>query len=129
MGNIIVDDKRRSTMRDRLGKACNLIDDERWLPMFRNRQIYHKKEFEFLANYYLKKGGSASRKCFAKAWSSSRLHETISIVRRMIERAKGAAAESKAQAKKLAEQGRLAIETNVVGRERYERLRADKLQI
>lgn len=129
MGNIIVDDKRRSTMRDRLGKACRLIDDERWLPMFRNRQIRYGKEFSFSVDYYLKKDSSVSHKCFAKMWSSKKLHETIRIVRSMIERAKGIAAEARAQAKKLAEQGRLAVETNVVGRERYERLRADKLQI
>lgn len=32
-------------MRERLGKACDLIDNEQWLGVFRNRQINYEKEF------------------------------------------------------------------------------------
>ena len=37
--------RRIKTMRERLGDACSLIDNEQWLGMFRNRQINYEKEF------------------------------------------------------------------------------------
>ena len=42
----VVDNKRITTMRKHLGKASELIKDDAYLPMFRNRQKKYKQEFD-----------------------------------------------------------------------------------
>ena len=47
MGNITIDERRVQKMQQRLGKATKLITDDRYLPMFRNRQINYAREFDY----------------------------------------------------------------------------------
>lgn len=42
----IVDNQRIATMRELLGEASDLIKDDAYLPMFRNRQKNNPEEFQ-----------------------------------------------------------------------------------
>ena len=83
---IKLNDKRKQTMRELLGEACQFIDDDNYLPMYRNRQIHFPKEFAKSVELAKKKKVGASR-FFATIWSKKRLKESLSILRKMINRA------------------------------------------
>ncbi len=131
MGKIIIDDKRVKTMAERLGDACNLIDDKRYYPFFRKMQKLYPNEFKFAVGYYLKnrtKDGS-NRRCFATMWRFDRLEKTLIIIRSMIEAAKAKVREVRIEAKKLADQAKFDSDFNSAGRERYEQQRSKSLRI
>lgn len=131
MGKFIVDEMRVKTMRERLGKASKLIESDQYLPMFRNRQIQFKNEFEFATDYYLKHrtDNGVNRRCFAKMWGRSKLAETLQTIRAMMERVKAVVREAAIAAKKLADDTRLQAEFNPTGRDRYEKMRLSQLRI
>lgn len=89
MGNIIVDERRIKKMQQQLGKAIRLIADDRYLPMFRNRQLNYTKEFEYSVK--LAKRKRDPRKYFAFIWSSKNLAKTVDWLRKLIARAKAKA--------------------------------------
>ncbi len=76
--------KRIVTLRNRLGKASDLIENDDFLPMFRNRQIHFKKEFEESVKLAKKKRNPEHY--FASIWSCKALKKTLEMIRRMIYR-------------------------------------------
>lgn len=78
-------EKRIVTLRNRLGKASDLIKNDDFLPMFRNRQIYFKKEFEESVKLAKKKRNPEHY--FASIWSCKSLKKTLEMIHRMIYRA------------------------------------------
>ena len=88
---------RIKTMRERLGKACDLIDNEQFLGVFRNRQINYEKEFDQSVKMVksMKKAGKIKNAShyFAKIWKKENIERTLKIVREFLNR----------QASKLAE--------------------------
>ena len=78
-------EKRIVTLRNRLGKASDLIKNDEFLPMFRNRQIHFKKEFEESIKLVKKKRNPEHY--FASIWSCKSLKKTIEMIHRMIYRA------------------------------------------
>ena len=77
-------EKRIVTLRNRLGKASDLIKNDDYLPMFRNRQIHFKKEFEESVKLAKKKRNPEHY--FASIWSCKALKKTLEMIRRMIYR-------------------------------------------
>lgn len=84
--NITIDERRIEKMQKKLGKATKLISDEKYLPMFRNRQINYEKEFEFSVKLAKKKRDP--RKYFAFIWSRKNLSKTVDWLRKLIAQAK-----------------------------------------
>ena len=78
-------EKRIVTLRNHLGKASDLIENDDFLPMFRNRQIHFKKEFEESVKLAKKKRNPEHY--FASIWSCKSLKKTLEMIRRMIYRA------------------------------------------
>ena len=78
-------EKRIVTLRNHLGKASDLIENDDFLPMFRNRQIHFKKEFEDSVKLAKKKRNPEHY--FASIWSCKSLKKTLEMIRRMIYRA------------------------------------------
>lgn len=93
MGDFIVDERRIKKMQQKLGKATKLIADDRYLPMFRNRQLNYTKEFEYSVK--LAKRKRDPRKYFAFIWSSKNLAKTVDWLRELIARAKAEAAKER----------------------------------
>ncbi len=84
--NITIDERRIEKMQKKLGKATKLISDDKYLPMFRNRQINYEKEFEFSVKLAKKKHDP--RKYFAFIWSRKNLSKTVDWLRKLIAQAK-----------------------------------------
>lgn len=82
--------RRIKTMRERLGKACDLIDNEQWLGVFRNRQINYEKEFNQSVKMVksMKKSGRIKNAShyFAKIWKKENINKTLKIVREFLNR-------------------------------------------
>lgn len=78
-------EKRIVTLRNRLGKASDLVKNDEYLPMFRNRQIRFKKEFE--ESIKLAKKKNNPEHYFASIWSCKALKKTLEMIRKMIYRA------------------------------------------
>ena len=79
----MLDNKRISVMRARLGaRASRLIKDDKFLPMFRNRQIRYKKEFEESVKLANKKRNPEH--FFAKIWACENVEKTLKMMRSII---------------------------------------------
>lgn len=108
--NITIDERRIEKMQKKLGKATKLMSDDKYLPMFRNRQINYEKEFEFSVK--LAKRKRDPRKYFAFIWSRKNLSKTVDWLRKLIAQAKAKAAEERHK-QKMQEQ--VALSINVDG--------------
>lgn len=90
MKNYIFCEKRNQTMRERLGKACDLIDNDQFLGVFRNRQINYEKEFNQSVKMVksMKKAGKIKNAShyFAKIWKKENINKTLKIVREFLNR-------------------------------------------
>ena len=95
--DIKLDNWRVRVMRERLGKASALVDNDAYLPLFRNRQKNHPKEFEQSVEQALSGRVKNPSRWFAKIWAVSKLAETIDIMRTYINRAKSRLAEARHQ--------------------------------
>lgn len=91
MATFIVDDRRISVMRKRLGKASKIIKNDSYLPMFRNRQIRFQEEFDHSVEIACKKGDPAAY--LATIWSRKNLDKSVMWLRKMINVLKGKLAE------------------------------------
>ena len=80
----IVNAKRIATMRLRLGEASDLIDDDRFLPMYRKRQKDHPEEFAYSVK--LAKRKKNPNRYFAYIWSGSRLERTLEWLTNLLRR-------------------------------------------
>lgn len=84
-------DSRVKTLRKRLGKASDLITNDAYLPMFRNRQIRYPKEFEESLIQAARK--KHPDRWFAKVWSCANMLDSLKmlakyVARRVAKRAK-----------------------------------------
>lgn len=82
----ILDQKRISTMRSRLKEASDIIDDDRFLPMFRNRQKNYQEEFN--QSVKLAKTKDNPQRYLARIWSKNNISKTLRWMRQMINRTK-----------------------------------------
>lgn len=121
----MIDAQRIKTMKERLGEAVELIDDDRYLPMFRNRQIHHPELFAFSIELAKKKDNPA--RYFAALWGSKALAKTLDWLQKLINLAKSKAMEAVRTAKKWADDKRAAKEAaqpmNRAARRKYEQMR------
>ena len=84
--HFMLNDKRISVMRARLGvRASKLIKDDKFLPMFRNRQIKYQREFEESVKIAEKKRNPEH--FFARIWSCENIEKTLKMMRSIIYRA------------------------------------------
>lgn len=84
-------DFRVKTLRKRLGKASDLITNDAYLPMFRNRQIRYPKEFEESLIQAARK--KDPKHWLAKVWSCQNMITSVKmlakyVARRVAKRAK-----------------------------------------
>lgn len=93
--------RRIKTMRERLGKACDLIDNDQFLGVFRNRQINYEKEFNQSVKMVksMKKAGKIknAKHYFAKIWKKENINKTLKIVREFLNRQVSKLAEKREQ--------------------------------
>lgn len=125
--SFILCDRRVKTMRERLGKACDLIDNEQFLGVFRNRQINYEKEFDQSVKMVklMKKAGKIKNAShyFAKIWKKENIAKTLKIVREFLNRQIARLAEKREQKRQNEEHNKLRQAFNSEG---YARLQAMK---
>jgi len=82
----MLSDKRISVMRTRLGvRASKLIKDDKFLPMFRNRQIKYQREFEESVKIAERKRNPEH--FFASIWACKNIEKTLKLIRSVIYKA------------------------------------------
>lgn len=128
MKEYIFCEKRNATMRKRLGKACDLIDNEQFLGVFRNRQIHFEKEFNQSVKMVREMAKSGKirnvKHYFAKIWKKENIERTLKIVREFLNRQISKLAEKREQ-KRRNEREKIAFESqNQAGRERFLAMKA-----
>lgn len=116
-------EKRIETLRNRLGKASELIVDDDYLPMFRNRQIRFKKEFEESVKLAKKKRNPEHY--FASIWSCKALEKTLEMLHRMIYRAIEKAREYQANIERVKAEEDIKNNYNSEGRARLAEMLRD----
>ncbi len=77
-------DPRVKTLRKRLGKASDLITNDAYLPMFRNRQIRYPKEFEESLIQAARK--KDPKRWLAKVWSCENMIASVKMLAKYIAR-------------------------------------------
>lgn len=78
----MVDKQRIKTMKERLGEAVNLIDDDRFLPMYRNRQIHYKELFDY--SIELAKTKKSPSRYFASVWGKKNLKKSVEWLQKLL---------------------------------------------
>ena len=109
-------EKRIATLRNRLGKASDLVKNDEYLSMFRNRQIRFKKEFE--ESIKLAKKKNNPEHYFASIWSCKALKKTLEMIRKMIYRAIEKAREYQANIERIKQEEDVKANFNPDGRAR-----------
>lgn len=117
-------EKRIETLRNRLGKASGLIIDDDYLPMFRNRQIRFKKEFEESVKLAKKKRNPEHY--FASIWSCKALEKTLEMIRKMIYRAVEKAREYQANIERAKQEADVKANFNPEGRAKLAEMLRDR---
>lgn len=117
-------EKRIETLRNRLGKASELIVDDDYLPMFRNRQIRFKKEFEESIKIAKKKRNPEHY--FASIWSCKSLEKTLEMIRKMIYRAIEKAREYRANIERVKQEADVKANFNPEGRAKLAEMLRDR---
>lgn len=88
---LLLTQKHIDTLKNRLDKAVTLIDDDRYLPMFRNRQIHYGELFDF--SQQLAKNKKNPSHYFAHIWSRKNLKKTLEWLAKLHAKAQSKAAE------------------------------------
>lgn len=117
-------EKRIVTLRNHLGKASDLIENDDFLPMFRNRQIHFKKEFEESVKLAKKKRNPEHY--FSSIWSCKSLKKTLEMIRRMIYRAIEKAREYQANIERMKTEEDIKNNYNSEGRARLAEILRDR---
>ena len=116
--------RRVKTMRERLGKACDLIDDEQFLGVFRNRQINYEKEFDQSVKMVksMKKAGKIKNTShyFAKIWKKENINKTLKIVREFLNRQIARLAEKREQKRQNEEHNKVQQAFNSEGYAKFQ---------
>lgn len=116
----VLDAKRIATMRERLGEdASNMIEDK-FLPMFRNRQKRFQAEFDESVRVAKKKKNPG--RYLATIWSSRNIEKSLEWLRGMINRAKSKLIELKHSLEKKRLREKLEREFNPAGRAKLNKL-------
>lgn len=120
-------EKRNVTMKERLGKACDLIDGEQFLGVFRNRQINYEKEFNQSVKMVksMKKAGKIKNAShyFAKIWKKENIAKTLKIVREFLNRQASKLAEKREQKRQNEEHNKLQQAFNSEGYARFQAMK------
>ena len=120
-------EKRNVTMKERLGKACDLIDGEQFLGVFRNRQINYEKEFNQSVKMVksMKKAGKIKNAShyFAKIWKKENITKTLKIVREFLNRQASKLAEKREQKRQNEEHNKLQQAFNSEGYARFQAIK------
>lgn len=111
-------------MRASLGGASELVDNDQYLPMFRNRQINYPELFEFSTALAKRKDNPA--RYFAKLWGAKTLAKTLDWLQKLINLAKSKAAEIARSVKQKIDDHRADKEMNREGRRRLEKMLKSK---
>lgn len=120
----MLDNKRISVLRTRLGaRASKLIRDDRFLPMFRNRQIRYKKEFEESIKVAAKKRNP--ERFFARIWSCENIEKTLKIMRSIIYRAIEKARELQESIKRVKTEQDIQANLNPIGLAQFAKMKHD----
>lgn len=82
-------ERSNKTMRERLGVASELVDDDKFLPMYRNRQIHHEELFDYSVKLAKKK--KAPSRYFASIWGKKNLEKSIKWLTQLVNKAKSVA--------------------------------------
>lgn len=117
-------EKRIETLRNRLGRASELIVKDDYLPMFRNRQIHFKKEFE--ESIKLAKKKRNPEHYFASIWSCKALKKTLEMIRRMIYHAIEKAREYQANIERIKQEADVKANFNPEGRAKLAEMLRDR---
>lgn len=117
-------EKRIVTLRNRLGKASDLIKNDDFLPMFRNRQVHFKKEFEESVKLAKKKRNPEHY--FASIWSCKSLKKTLEMIRKMIYRAIEKAREYQASIERIKQEADVKANFNPEGRAKLAEMLRDR---
>ena len=120
----MLDNKRISVMRARLGvRASKLIKDDKFLPMFRNRQIRYKKEFEESVKIANKKRNPEH--FFAKIWSCENVEKTLKMMRSIIYCAIEKARELQESIKRVKTEQDIQANLNPIGLTQFAKMKHD----
>lgn len=120
----MLDNKRISVMRTRLGeRASKLIKDDKFLPMFRNRQIKHQREFEESVKIAEKKRNPEH--FFAKIWSCENVEKTLKLIRSVIYRAIEKARELQESIKRIKTEQDIQENINPIGLAQFAKMKHD----
>ena len=120
-------EKRNATMKERLGKACDLIDNDQFLGVFRNRQINYEKEFNQSVRMVksMKKAGKIkdASHYFAKIWKKENIERTLKIVREFLNRQISRLAEKREQKRQNEEHNKVQQAFNSEGYARFQAMK------
>ena len=120
----MLDNKRISVMRARLGvRASKLIRNDKFLPMFRNRQIRYKKEFEESIKVATKKRNP--ERFFAKIWSCENIEKTLKMMRSIIYCAIEKARELQESIKRIKTEQDIQANINPIGLAQFAKMKYD----
>lgn len=119
----MINESRAALLRQRLGKAAKLVDNDQFLPMFRNRQINHADIFEYSVKLAKEKRKPAAY--FAKIWAKKNLEKTISWLKQSMARARARLAEMKHAMKERARLDDEAAHYNADGRARLAEMKRE----
>lgn len=118
----MLDNKRISVMRVRLGvRASKLIRNDKFLPMFRNRQIKYQKEFEKSVKIAEKKRNP--ERFFAKIWSCENVEKTLKMMRSIIYRAIEKARELQESIKRVKTEQDIQANINPIGLAQFAKMK------
>ena len=119
--------RRVKTMRERLGKACDLIDNDQFLGVFRNRQINYEKEFNQSVRMVksMKKAGKIkdASHYFAKIWKKENIERTLKIVREFLNRQISRLAEKREQKRQNEEHNKVQQAFNSEGYAKFQAMK------
>lgn len=111
-------------MRARLGaRASRLIKDDKFLPMFRNRQIRYKKEFEESVKLANKKRNPEH--FFAKIWACESVEKTLKMMRSIIYCAIEKARELQESIKRIKTEQDIQENINPIGLAQFAKMKHD----
>lgn len=122
-----MDKERIITLRKRLGKASKLIRDDNFLPMFRNRQIRFRKEFEESVKIASKKRNPEH--FFAVIWACRNIEDTLRMMRSVIYRAIEKAHELQESIRRIKTEQSIKRNLNSVGLKELSRMKRNLFRV
>lgn len=110
----VLDAKRIATMRERLGEDASSMIEDKFLPMFRNRQKRFQAEFNESVKIARKKSNPG--RYLATIWSNKNIEKSLEWLRGIINRARSKLIELKHSLEKKRLQRKFEKEFNSAGK-------------